>query len=384
MQNDSPPSDEHFYDREMSESPSQSPHPSPSPAVPVLEPAEDNAPPVVNDEPNEAAEASHEENGEGGDDGSNGNNSPSPQTPQRSQEQSREQNNNLDSPRDIEMEDSPPPSQASSLFSLSNRVSSPTPDRGASIWSPNHIMIPDSVTDAIRHQLCMERFFHPNRLMQPREQDLNSLDANGKVWAMERQPLSNPIDGVTWSFVDECHAGITNELLKVIYFFDIVNGLSNHFNWNGFVVPTTDISGQDRTFLQPNIAPNGKDIIGVMLSQYMESEESVSFGGTVDTDRLLAAGELSASGIVVSPQQLFRISVGFTAAVFESSRVRRNVRGAARDSDPGDEDEQRQAIFGVVTVTTLQNVDSLRLILVCTLSLFPLTAANTGLSRIAF
>lgn len=313
-----------------------------------MDPIGENAPPTSDNEENGANE-------------DNGNYPQSPPSPQCTQESRQDQSN---AAHDIEMGDSPPLSQASSPSSLSDRLS-PSPGQESSIWSANHIMVPDSVTDAIRHRLCMERFFHPNRLMQPREQDLNSLDANGKVWAMERQPFSTPIDGVTWSFVDECHAGITNELLKVIYFFDIVNGLSNHFHWNGFVVPTADISGQDRTFLQPNIAPNGKDIIGVMLSQYMESDESLSFGGTVDTDRLLAAGELSASGMVFSPQQLFRISVGFTAAVFESSRVRRNARGAARDCDPGEEDEQRQAIFGVVTVTTLQNVDSLRLILVC-------------------
>lgn len=349
MQNDSPPGDEHFYDREMSESPVLSREPSPISPVSAVESVEENA------SRNEANEANNGNENNRDD----GNDAPSPRS---SQEPSPRQNNDVDPPRDVEMEDSPPLSQASSLSSLSNRLSL-SPDREPSIWSPNHIRVPDSVTDACRHQLCMERFFHPNRLMQPRDQDLSSLDANGKVWAMERQPLSTPIDGVTWSFVDECHAGITNELLKVIYFFDIVNGLSNHFHWNGFVVPTNDISGRDHhTFLQPNMAPNGKDIIGVMLSQYMESDESVSFSGTVDTDRLLAAGELSASGTVYSPQQLFRISISFTAAVFESSRVKRNVRGVARD--PEDEDEHRQAIFGVVTVTTLQNVDSLRLILV--------------------
>ena len=110
----------------------------------------------------------------------------------------------------------------------------------------------------------------------------------------------------------------------------------------------------------------------------MESDESIS------TDQVLAAGELSAaSGTVFSPQQLFCISVGFTAAVFDSSRVRRNVRGDVRDSNPGDEDEQRQAIFSMVTVTTHQNVDSLRLILVYAfkLSLFSLIAANSGLFR---
>ena len=225
----------------------------------------------------------------------------------------------------------------------------------------------------------MERFFHPNRLMQPRDQDLNCLDANGKVWAMEPPPISLPIDGSTWSFVDECHAGITNELLKVVYFFDIVNGMSNHCNWNGFTFPTSDISGRNQnTFLQPTLAPNGKDIVGVALSRFVDSDASTSFdgeGGSVDTGRLLAAGELSASGTVYSPQQLFRISVSFTAAVFVSSRVQRKSKRPARDQeDSDDEEEPRQAIFGVVTVTSLRNVDSLRLILVISVFHLPCSA----------
>ena len=235
--------------------------------------------------------------------------------------------------------------------------------------------MPDSVTDAERFPLCMDRYFHLNGLMQPREQDLSSLDANGKAWVMERPPLSQNIDGNTWSFVDECHAGITCELLKVLYFFDIVNGMSNHFHWNGFVVGTTDISGGTRpTFLKPSYAPNNKDINGVMLSQFMESDESISFKGSnsgVDTGKLLSASELSSSGTVYTSLELFRISISFTAAGFESSRVQHSRRRTARDQDDeDDEDEKRQAIFGVVTVTALRNVDTLRMIMVSLFCLF--------------
>lgn len=294
----------------------------------------------------------------------------------------------------VDMEEDPLPSQ-SSLGGLSGR-SSPTspsqephdahdahdahdshdshdshgaPGREPGTWAPNQVRIQDSVTDAARYPLCMERFFHPNGLMQPRDQDLSSLDANGKTWVMERPPLSLPIDGNTWSFVDECHAGITSELLKVLYFFDIVNGMSNYFHWNGFVVATTDISGCNQsTFLQPSFAPNNKDINGVMLSQFMEPDGSISFKGSnngVDTGKLLSSSELSASGTVYTPLDLFRISISFTAAVFESSRVKRKGRREARDPDDSDdEDEERQAIFGVVTVTALKNVDTLKLIMV--------------------
>jgi hypothetical protein len=253
--------------------------------------------------------------------------------------------------------------------SSSRRSTSPSPSRERSNWNLALIEIPDSLTDASRHQLCMDRFYHPNGLMQPRDQDLSSLDANGKAWVMERPPLSQPIDGNTWSFVDECHAGITSELLKVIYFFDIINGMSNHFNWNGFVIGTDDISGGARpTFLKPSFAPNNKDINGVMMSQFVDSDESISLKGVssgVDTGKLLYASELNSSGTVYTSLELFRISVSFTAAVFESSKVkhlnRRPVRG---QDDSDDEDEQQQAIFGVVSVTALRNVDTLRLMLV--------------------
>jgi hypothetical protein len=246
----------------------------------------------------------------------------------------------------LEDPENPPASQESIPSPNTSRSSSPAP--------ASHI--PDSVTDARRYPLNMERFFHPNGLMQPRDQDLSSLDANGKAWVMERPPLSLPMDGNTWSFVDECHAGITNELLKVIYFFEIINGTSNHFHWNGFVVGTTDFS--DHTSLQPSFAPNNKDINGVVLSQHSEPDRALSFKGLgrgVDTNKLLSASELSSSGTVVTPQELFRISVSFTAAVFESSRVKIIEAG---------EEEQRQAIFGVVSVTALRNVDTLRLIVV--------------------
>jgi hypothetical protein len=246
---------------------------------------------------------------------------------------------------------------------------SPIPVRDSNIWNQSILQVRNSLTDAVRYPLCMDRYFHPNGLMQPKDHDLTSLDANGKAWVMERPPLSRPIDGNTWSFVDECHAGITNELLKVIYFFDIMNGMSNHFNWNGFVVGTGDISGgSGPVYLKPSYAPNNKDINGVTLSQFVESDDTISLRGVntgLDTGRLLYASELNSSGMVNTSLQLFRISVGFTAAVFESNRVKRHPRRPSRDQDDSDnEEEQQQAIFGVVTVTALRNADTLRLIMV--------------------
>jgi hypothetical protein len=332
------PDDEFFYDREMSESPEHEP-PPPSPSA---SPHRDMDISEANQNENNNAERSpsdsqeHLENGGMGNDG---------------------------------MDDDVPLSQQSVSSASSRNSPSPPPSRESGMGYMIVGRIPDSVTDASRHALCMERFFHPNGLMQPRDQDLSSLDANGKAWVMERPPASLLVDGNTWSFVDECHAGITSELLKVLYFFDIVNGMSNHFHWNGFVVGTTDISGcNGHTYLKPSYAPNNKDINGVVLSQFVESDESISLRGTshgVDTGKLLSASELSASGTVYTPMELFRISISFTAAVFESSKVQSKGRRPARDQDDSDdEDEQRQAIFGVVTVTTLRNVDTLRLVMV--------------------
>jgi hypothetical protein len=337
MQSEQPP-DELFYDEEMIDSPAPSQHTP----LPSTSPSPVNVNPVT-DPPESAVNAE------------------SPRCSQNDQDRH--------DPTDDEMGDNFPASQGSVSPLSAGGSQSPISSREPGSWSLSQIQIPDSVTDAARHQICTERFFHPNGLMQPREQDLSSLDANGKAWVMERPPLSLAIDGNTWSFVDECHAGITSELLKVIYFFDIVNGMSNHFNWNGFTVESSDISGcNQNTYMKPSMAPNNKDINGVKLSQFMESDESISFRGTrrgVDTGKLLSASELSASGTVYTPLHLFRISIGFTAAVFESSKVQRRTRRSARDQDDSDEDdEMRQAIFGVVTVTTLRNVDTLKLIMV--------------------
>ena len=327
-------SDAEFYDRDMSESPVQSQEPPPSPHP--MSPADPNPADSTRQGPEHPAPAS------------------------------------------CSGIEPPPESSQSSISStggLSGRSSpSQAPAREPGSWAHSQIQIHDSVTDASRFPLCMERYFHPNGLMQPRDQDLSSLDANGKAWVMERPPLSLPIDGNSWSFVDECHAGITNELLKVLYFFDMMNGMSNHFQWNGFVVATSDILGSIQctgtfgTSLHPSYAPNNKDINGVMLSEFMDQDRPISFRGSnrgVDTDKLLSSSELSASGTVYTPLPLFRISTSFTAGMFESSRVqRKSRRRAGPQDDSDDEDEQRQAIFGVVTVTALRNVDTLRLIMV--------------------
>jgi hypothetical protein len=333
------PSDAEFYDRDMSESPapSQEPPPSTNPMSPTDQTQADNG-----QEQDNTLNPIHEDSASGN------------------------------------VIERPPESSQSSISSsggLSGRSSpSQAPAREPGAWTHTQIQIHDSVTDAARFPLCMERFYHPNGLMQPRDQDLSSLDANGKAWVMERPPLSLPIDGNSWSFVDECHAGITNELLKVLYFFDLMNGMSNHFLWNGFVVGTSDISGSDQctgtfgTSLKPSYAPNNKDINGVMLSEFKDQDRPISFRGShrgVDTDKLLSSSELSSTGTVYTPLPLFRISISFTAGMFESSRVQHAGRRRARQQDDSDdEDEQRQAIFGVATVTALRNMDTLGLIMV--------------------
>lgn len=195
--------------------------------------------------------------------------------------------------------------------------------------------------------------------MVPKDKDLDSIEANEKSWAMVRPSGPSLTDGISWSFVDLC-GGLSTELCKVCHFFEVMNGLSNHHPWNGFVVPTTDISGgnQSRTLC---LKYNKKDVIGVIDSKFVEPTHNVSLGSSngkgVDTARLLWSSELNITGTQHTLLPLFKIELGFTAAFFKSDSIN------AEDSDA--DGEQRQSTFGVVTVTSLRNVDSLKLIMVC-------------------
>jgi hypothetical protein len=226
-----------------------------------------------------------------------------------------------------------------------------------------HTRIVNSVTDASRYPLVLQRFFHEHDLMVPKDGDLDSIEAHEKSWAMVRLPEPSPTDGISWSFVDIC-GGLSSELLKVCHFFEVMNGLSNHHPWNGFVVPLADISCGDNS-RSLCLKTNGKDVVGVIDREFVEGAQSVPLGGSggrgVDTAKLLQASEANASGMQSTLMPLFKIQLGFTAAFFTADPV----------NEPEAEGEQRQATFGVVTITTLRNVDALRLIVVRFFFFFP-------------
>lgn len=215
----------------------------------------------------------------------------------------------------------------------------------------------DSITDAIRYPLRLERYFHEHDLMVPKDKDLDSIEANEKSWTMVRPCSPSVTDGISWSFVDMC-SGLSSELLKVCHFFDMMNGMSNHHPWNGFAVSTTDISnnGQGRNLL---LKYNGKEVIGAVDSKHVETAYNPSLGSSggrgVDTAKLLQASEMTSAGTQNTSLPLFKIQLSFTAAFF-------------RADQPNSEDEEggeaRQTTFGIVTITSLRNVDALKLIVV--------------------
>ena len=220
------------------------------------------------------------------------------------------------------------------------------------------VRVADSITDAARYPLRLERFFHEHDLMVPKDKDLDSIEANEKSWTMVRPSSPSVSDGISWTFVDLC-SGLSSELLKVCHFFDVMNGMSNHHAWNGFVVPTTDISG-DGQGRNLRLKYNRKEVIGVIDSKHVESAYNLSLGSHgrrgVNTAKLLQASEMNSAGTQETLLSLFKIQLSFTAAFFKADQP-----NAENDDEDG---EPKQATFGVATITSLRNVDALKLIVV--------------------
>ena len=243
-----------------------------------------------------------------------------------------------------------------SAHSLRSTDQSPTSSQGEhhdAIRSQNprrrqrsvaEIHIPNSLTDSERYPLCLERYFHPDNLLLPKPSDLLSIESQSKTFSMQEADDLHESAGLTWSFVDLCPAGLSDELRQVLYFFDIINGMANHHIWNGFTVPTEPLMCSEHTRLKPKYMPNLKDICGVVLDEFRDSDEGPSESTLLADDSC----ELVA-GTRQSEMPFLRINVGFTAAVYKSTQG---------------ETDDKYAIFGVVSVTSLLNVDSLRLILV--------------------
>ena len=220
------------------------------------------------------------------------------------------------------------------------------------------VRVADTITDAIRYPLRLDRFFHEHDLMVPKDKDLDSIEANEISWSMVRPSSPSVTDGISWSFVDVC-SGLSSELLKVCHFFDVMNGMSNHHAWNGFVVPTTDISG-DGQGRNLRLKYNRKEVIGVIDSKHVETAYNLSLGSHgrrgVNTAKLLQASEMNSAGTQETSLSLFKIQLSFTAAFFKAD--------PPNAEDDEEEGELKQATFGVATITSLRNVDALKLIVV--------------------
>ena len=271
----------------------------------------------------------------------------------------------MDAPMDdtfyTEEPESPFPSQSSnSMQAMSPQMSqisssSQRTQTGRRLFAPERL---NSITDATRFPLCLDRFFHEHDLMVPKDKDLDSIEAHEKSWAMMRPGAPTVVDGISWSFVDVC-GGLSSELLKVCHFFDVINAMSQHHPWTGFVVPTTDISNSKKP-RNLKLKYSKNDVVGVIDSRFVETDRDIQLGSSdkrgVDSGKLLCASEMNSSGTQNTLLPLFKIQVGFTAAFFKSDPL---------NQDDADEvGEHRQATFGVVTVTSLRNVDSLKFIVV--------------------
>ena len=207
---------------------------------------------------------------------------------------------------------------------------------------PSSYMRAESITDATRYPLELRRYYHEAGLLVPKLADLKSIESQSKIFSMETVGDLHLSAGDRWSFVDRCPAGLSDELRKVVYLFDVLNSLSNHHPWNKYVVPTDDLGGQEYTRLKPKFAPDQKTITGVLYSEMQDSDEREErFDSMLEDD----SGDLQ-SGTVYRSMPLLCIDVGFTAAVFRAAGS----------------DKEEFALFGVVTVTGLANVDTLELI----------------------
>lgn len=207
---------------------------------------------------------------------------------------------------------------------------------------PSSYMKGDSITDATRYPLQLRRYYHEAGLLVPKPKDLRSIESQSKIFSMEETGDLHLSAGDRWSFVDRCPAGLSEELRKVVYLFDVLNSLSNHHCWNQYVIPTEDLGGREYCRLKPKFAPDQKTITGVLFSELQDSDEREERNDSMLEDD---SGDLQ-TGTVYRLMPFLTVDVGFTAAVFK----------------PEGSEREEFALFGVVTVTGLANVDTLELI----------------------
>ena len=147
------------------------------------------------------------------------------------------------------------------------------------------------------------------------------------------------------SFVDKCSAGPSEELLKVVYFWEMINSMAQHTPLNGFVVPSQALPNGANLELRMN----KKDVTGIFYSENVHSDRSFTLrqDGFMNTSRLLASSETASSGPVRTAIPLVTINLGFTAASFDHETA----------DDDGTRQQKELCIFGVVTISCPMNVD---------------------------
>lgn len=208
----------------------------------------------------------------------------------------------------------------------------------------------NSLSDASRFPLPMERFYHPNHLLVVENREyFESIASQSKSFGMV-YPKDHPIyAGPSWSFVDLCTSpNLSEYMIRVIDLFSKINALSYNYSWKGHTVPTMDIETTPSARLKPIYDLNGKDIKGVMLQEMIEKGEERASKGPFDEILLADDASELAEGDAHKSLPFLSISVGFTAAVFHNERA----------------GKEEVALFGVVRVTTLLNVDAFDFIIV--------------------
>ena len=237
----------------------------------------------------------------------------------------------------------------SDIFSESSQPDSAHPSR--------HILIanyrlPDSIFDCSRFSFPFQRYWDPRGHLIVDREVRNKLYSQSKMLGIVDTADINPLFGVKWSFVGKLSGlGLSDYLMSVIYFFNIIKAMSQHHPWNGFVTATNNLKNN----LQPRYTPGKKDIDGVVCGTMMDdqpSSSSVTDSRVLNLDKLLDAGERGSSGMVFQALPLLEINVGFTGATY-------TVNG-----------KQERCLFGVVTVSWLLNVDFMSLFLVSQKVLF--------------
>jgi hypothetical protein len=233
--------------------------------------------------------------------------------------------------------------------------------RGERVRRHEEIAVPNSVTDYSKFPFPMSRFFHCDRLMVPPLDLLRTMDSQSRSFSMESPTDLPEYSGAPISFVWICNNNLPKQLLEVLYFWDIIQAMSVHFPWTGFVVPTSNL--QDNL----QLTTVKKHVTGVQRRRERETGDVPSLGSKrgVDLTKLLISSECNTSGVVYDSLPLISISVNYTAAVYNRS-TGDDESDADCGSELGGESDQDEyyMCFGVVTIRSLVNVDLMKLIMV--------------------